>query len=213
MTSNQQNSGIIKKLYKTREYVLEQLKTQGYDVSDHDEFSINEIHAMFQNKQLDMLVENVDTNKKTYIKYHINSGLRPQNIHDIIDELYHLEQHISHEDTLIIIAKDPPNDTLINLLEQLYADDNIYIIIFGISQLQFNVLNHAMVPKHEKLTSDQVVELKKRYNIQKESEFPTISRFDPVAQAIGLRPNEICHIVRPSKTATTSNYYRLCLNN
>lgn len=213
MASNQQNSGIIKKIYKTRQYILEQLKDQGYDVSDHDEFSINEIHAMYQNKQMDMLVENVDTNKKTYIKYHINSGLRPQNIHDIIDDLYHLEQHLKSEDTLIIIAKDPPNDTLITLLEQLYADDNIYIIVFGIVQLQFNILEHDMVPTHTKVSDKDINNLKQKYNITKNSEFPTISRFDPVAKAIALRPGEVCHIVRPSKTGITSDYYRLCVNN
>ena len=39
---------------------------------------------------------------------------------------------------------------------------------------------------------------------------PQISRYDPVAQAIGLRPGQICKITRPSKTAITSNYYRIC---
>lgn len=213
MSSNPQNSGIIKKLYKTRKYILEQLSSQGYDVSDHDEFSINEIHAMSQNKQQDMLLENHNSGQKTYVKYHVNSGLRPQNIHDIIDDLYHLEQMLKPEDTLIIIAKDPPNDTLINLLSQIYADDNIYVTIIGIAQLQFNVLSHEMVPKHTKMTDEQVTEFKKRYNIVKDSEIPTISRFDPVAKAISLRPNELCHIIRPSKTSIVSDYYRICVNN
>ena len=213
MASNQQNSGIIKRLYTTRKYILEQLKSQGFNVEDHDEFSINEVHAMFQNKQLDMLLENTETNIKTYVKYHIGSGLRPQNIHDIIDDLYHLEQHLNPKDTLVIIAKDPPNDTLTNLLIQLYADDNIYIVVLGISQLQFNVLDHEMVPKHERMTDDEIMKFKKKYNISSDSEIPTISRFDPVAQAITLRPSQICHITRPSKTAITGDYYRICVNN
>ena len=213
MSSTPQNSGIIKKLYKTRKYILEQLSAQGYDVSEHDEFSINEIHAMSQNKQQDMLLENPNSGQKTYVKYHVTSGLRPQNIHDIIDDLYHLEQMLKAEDTLIIIAKDPPNDTLINLLSQIYADDNIYVTIIGIAQLQFNVLSHEMVPKHKKMSDEEVAEFKKRYNIATDSEIPTISRFDPVAKAISLRPNELCHIIRPSKTAIVSDYYRVCVNN
>ena len=213
MSSNPQNSGIIKKLYKTRKYILEQLSAQGYDVSEHDEFSINEIHAMSQNKQQDMLLENPNSGQKTYVKYHVTSGLRPQNIHDIIDDLYHLEQMLKAEDTLIIIAKEPPNDTLINLLSQIYADDNIYVTIIGIAQLQFNVLSHEMVPKHKKMSDEEVAEFKKRYNITTDSEIPTISRFDPVAKAISLRPNELCHIIRPSKTAIVSDYYRVCVNN
>lgn len=213
MSASQQNSDIIKKLYKTRKYILEQLKTQGFDVGEYDEFSINEIHAMSLNKQQDMLLENTENGEKTYVKYHINSGLRPQNIHDIIDDLYHLEQMLKPSDALIIIAKDPPNDTLTNLLSQIYADDNIYVTILGISQLQFNVLDHEMVPNHRKMTDEEVADFKSKYNITNNSEIPTISRFDPVAKAISLRPNQICHIVRPSRTAITGDYYRVCVNN
>ena len=124
-----------------------------------------------------------------------------------------MEQLLKPSDALIIVAKDPPNDTLINLLAQIYADDSIYVTILGISQLQFNVLDHEMVPKHIKINEKEIVEFKKKYNITKNSEIPTISRFDPVAKAISLRPNEICHIIRPSKTAITGDYYRVCVNN
>ncbi len=213
MASQQQNSGVIKKIYKTRKTILELLKSQGYDTEDEIDFSINEIHAMYQNKELDMLLENKDTSKKTYVKYHIHSGLRPQIIHDIIDDLFHTEELLNPDrDNLVIITKDPPNDTLTSLLEQIFADDGVYIIIMNIARLQFNILEHEMVPRHEVMTNDEVEEFKKRYNIKNTSVLPTISRFDPVAQAIGIRPNEYCHITRPSKTAIEGHYYRICLN-
>ena len=211
-TAQQQNSGIVKKLYKSRKYVLELMKAQGYNVSEYNEFSINEIHIMNQSKQLDMLVQN-ESGQKTYIKYYINSSIRPQNIHDMIDDLYHLEQLIGSKDALLIIAKDPPNDTLINILQQLFADDQIYITIISLSQLQFNILEHDLVPKHTKMTPEEVVEFKKKYNIINDKQIPQISRFDPVAQAIGLRPGECCHIQRMSKTAIDGDYYRICVNN
>ena len=66
------------------------------------------------------------------------------------------------------------------------------------------------VPKHTILTDAEVLELKKRYNINNTSELPEISRYDPVAQAIGMRPGQICKITRPSKTAITTEYYRVC---
>ena len=52
--------------------------------------------------------------------------------------------------------------------------------------------------------------MKKRYNIVNDTELPEISRYDPVAQAIGMRPGQICKIIRPSKTAITTDYYRIC---
>ena len=52
--------------------------------------------------------------------------------------------------------------------------------------------------------------MKQRYNIKGNNELPTISRYDPVSQAIGMRPGEICKIVRSSKSAITADYYRIC---
>ena len=52
----------------------------------------------------------------------------------------------------------------------------------------------------------------KKYNVIDDSKFPEISRFDPVSTLIGLRPDNLCKIIRPSKTSITSEFYRLCYN-
>ena len=44
-----------------------------------------------------------------------------------------------------------------------------------------------------------------------DNQFPIISRFDPVAQSIGIRPGQVCEIIRPSKTAIIAPYYRVCV--
>ena len=49
-----------------------------------------------------------------------------------------------------------------------------------------------------------------KYHITNISQFPEISRFDPVAQALGMRPTQVCEILRPSPTAIVSPYYRYC---
>ena len=51
---------------------------------------------------------------------------------------------------------------------------------------------------------------KEKYNITDNSQFPELSRFDPVAQAIGIRPGQLCKIERPSKTAIMADFYRIC---
>ena len=66
------------------------------------------------------------------------------------------------------------------------------------------------MPHHEILTEDDVKEIKLEYNITDNAQIPEISRFDPVAQAIGMRPGQICKITRPSKTAISSEFYRIC---
>jgi len=37
------------------------------------------------------------------------------------------------------------------------------------------------------------------------------SSIDPVAQVIGIRPGQVCEIIRPSKNAIKGYYYRICV--
>ena len=77
--------------------------------------------------------------------------------------------------------------------------------------LQYNILEHEYVPDHRILSAIDVAKIKQLYNITNDSQFPEISRYDPVAQVIGIRPGQICEITRPSKTAISSKYYRICI--
>ena len=71
------NISLNTKIYKSRKIILNQLKTRDYDVSEYENFSVNEIHILNQNNQLDMLLDSVgeDNNKKCYIKYHMTGKL------------------------------------------------------------------------------------------------------------------------------------------
>ena len=74
-----------------------------------------------------------------------------------------------------------------------------------------DILDHNQVPSHRILNDKEKKEIYKKYNVTNENEqLPTISRFDPVAVAIGMRPGQLCEIIRPSKTAIQTKYYRFC---
>ena len=217
--TEQQSSNAISVLYKARVNLLNILEQQNYNISDYNQFSINEMHIMYNNNkqsQLDMLltsnedIDNSVNDKKVYVKYHLEKTITRDNINDYIDDLFNLEQVLSKKDTLIILMKKDPNDTLISILNQVWVQEGIFIIIFNLDRLQFNILEHKYVPKHKVLTIEEVEDMKKRYNVVNDSDLPGISRYDPVAQAIGMRPGEICKITRNSKTEITSEYFRLC---
>ena len=192
------------------------MESQGYDVDEYNNFSINEVNTMFNNKQSDMLlkkkVENESTGKveKIYIRYYLGKTLRPQNIQEMIDDLYNLEEILEKQDTLMIITKEDMNESLMNLLKHIWEQDGIMIIIQSIKRLQTNILEHVLVPPHRVLSLIEKNELKRKYNIENDAQFPEISRFDAVSQVIGLRPGQICEIIRPSKTAIMTKYYRIC---
>jgi DNA-directed RNA polymerase subunit H len=193
------------------------MNRQEYNITEYSNFSINEINSLRQNNQLDMLleknVEDIDTNRKSkiYIRYYLTKTIRLPNVDEIIDDLYNLEETLIKNDTLLIIVKDEPSEPIINKLKHIFEKDNIFIIIINIKRLQFNILDHEMVPMHRVMKKDEVDIIKKQYNIIDNFQFPDISRFDPVAQVIGIKPGQVCEITRSSKTAITTKYYRICI--
>ena len=206
------NSNRILRIYKSRKTILEILeKHQGYDTSDYSEFSINEIDTMFNNNQLDMLVTN-DSNTKTYIKYFLDSKqIRPQNLDDIIEDLFLVENILKANDTLVIITEDEPNDTIVARMKYLYDKDGIFVVIHNINRLQFNILNHALVPSMRILDADEQEEMMKKFNMKNISQFPEIGRFDPQPLAMSMRPGQVGMFERDSITALKTEYYRVCV--
>ena len=214
------NTNIISQIYQSRKTILELMNEQGFDVSGYSNFSVTEVNSMKQNNQLDMLLEtkNISSSEKSsikrkiYIRYYLAKTIRPTNIHEMIDDLFILTETLKKEDTLYIIIKDNVNETLINELKDIWERDGIFIVIENIKCLQFNILRHILVPPHRIIDNNFEIEnIMKKYNIIDKIQFPDISRFDPVARAICLRPGQICNITRPSKTAIESNYYRICI--
>lgn len=198
-------------VFKSRNILLDLLKRQGFDISNYENSSINEVDLLIKNKQLDLLLNN-NENNKVYVKYHLDKTMRPQFIHDLITDLFDLEEILTKNDYLIVVVKDEVNDTMQRLLIELFANQNIYIVLFPLARLQYNVLEHSMVPPHKRMSMDEKNNIMKKFMIENNNQFPQISRFDPAALAIGLRPGEICEIKRSSKLEIISNYYRYCVN-
>jgi DNA-directed RNA polymerase subunit H (RpoH/RPB5) len=203
-------SGLVLQIVKSRNNLLSILKTRGYDVSNYEHQSISQVHIMFQNDQLDMLVKNPTSDRTAYIKYHLGKTLRGNNIMDFIDDLFTLDTVLKKTDELIVIGRDIANDSMEKYLRQIWSQHQYLITVFGLPSLQFNILNHTLVPPHRILNDKEAQEIKLKYNIMNDSQLPDISRFSPVAQAIGMRPGEICEILRPSKTAVFAPFYRIC---
>jgi DNA-directed RNA polymerase subunit H (RpoH/RPB5) len=218
MSSGQNSSVIISSIYNSRKIILDLIKKQGYNTDDYTNFSINEVNSMKTNNQLDMLLEKREEDtitkrkNKIYIRYHLGKTIRPNtHLQEMIDDLFNLEQVLTKEDILFVVIKDEVNETLMNELKHIWEKDGIFIVIENIKRLQFNILEHSLVPQHRIMNDIEVKEVMDKYNIMDKKLFPEISRFDPVAKVICLRPGQVCHIIRPSKTAIQANYYRVCV--
>jgi len=209
-------SSHINEICKSRKHIVNFLKRQGFNVTDYESFSIHEVNAMYQAKQMDMLLKKDDGSKKTYVKYHtgkssqIEKNLRPVSIYEYIEDLFTLEEILVKTDDLIIIINDEPNETIEKTLKHIWEQDGFFVNVISMKRLQYNILEHALVPPHTVLSKDEAMEIRRKYNIMNDKQMPDISRFGPVAQLIGIRPGDICKITRPSKTAIQTDFYRVC---
>jgi DNA-directed RNA polymerase subunit H (RpoH/RPB5) len=209
------NISLNNKIYKSRGVILDQLERRGYDISEYENFSLNEIHVLNQNNQLDMYLstdeDDPSKKKRCYVKYQLSGKLTKSLIADYTEDLYNIENMLDEKDQLIIILKDKVNTTVRNIISNIYLKEKHFISVYNMNRFLFNILDHAMIPMHVPLSLEEKVKLENEYNIMSQNQWPEISRFDPVAIAIGLRPEQLCKIYRKSPNASISLYYRLCL--
>jgi DNA-directed RNA polymerase subunit H (RpoH/RPB5) len=203
-----------------------------YNLSSYENFNINEIEAMTKNNQLDMLLTHDKeraVGHSIYVKYLLSkTAIRLPTIDDLVEELFEIEGILTKEDTLVIVVNDEPNDSMIAKLRYLFDNRGYYVVVHNIKRLQRNILKHVLVPAHTVLNDVKILGinsegsedkeelseldvLKRKYNLKNFNQLPEISRFDPVALLIELRPGQVCKIDRKSVTSVDSEYYRICV--
>lgn len=219
----------ILSIYNSRKTLIDVFITINDDMyfeypnfKDYDSFNINEVEAMAKNDQLDMLLLS-NANPNIYIKYMLTkSTIRLQAIDDLVETLFEIEGTLKKSDTLIIVVNDEPNESMITRLRHIHDERGIYIIVHNINRLQQNILKHQLVPTHKvvstiKYPDDNGVEVSEldvlmtKYKLKSLTQLPEISRFDPIALLIMLRPGQVCEINRKSATSVSTMYYRVCV--
>lgn len=199
----------IVELFKSRETILSLLKHQGYNVTDYEKQSMTQVAVMMKNEQLDMLVE-AENGKKAYVKYHLGKTLSAKNVYQFIDDLMNIEEVLQKTDDLVIVMKDEPTDSLTKVLQNIWKQDGIFVTVHATKRLLFNILEHDLVPPHRIMDEEETEAFKEKFKISDLSLIPDIGRFSPVALAIGMRPGQVCEIMRPSNTAVEVPFYRVC---
>ncbi len=74
-----------------------------------------------------------------------------------------------------------------------------------------NKIQHELVPKHEKLSEEEKEKVLSAYHVTTK-EFPKILKDDPAIVGISVKVGDLIRVVRVSKTAGTSFYYRVVID-
>lgn len=214
---------ITEYLFKSRKIILEMLEDRGYDISEYQNFTKDDIGNMLsdfnKNKEshelgtLDILVKNKDK-KKIYVKYNLDKFKQSKSITKLINDIY--ENILSNSDTLIFINSGRillknPKDNKVEEYNNINFKKKHFVQFFGIENLLFNVSKHETVPQHTILSNKEIKNMISHYNITKEKQISLIRREDPMAKYIGMRPGNVCKIIYPSKNSILYTKYRLCV--
>ena len=141
-----------------------------------------------------------------------SSKLRTSNFKTLIDEM--LETLFQQGDEVIFILKDNVNnmETFDSMLEGYLASTGVFIQIFSLDNLLFNITKHQLVPKMRVISPEEKNEVLDRYSATP-GQMPQILKSDPQAKFLGVRKGDMCEIIRASETAGNSITYRMCLQN
>jgi DNA-directed RNA polymerase subunit H len=204
-------SNRVLQVYKSRKILLELLEDQKYNITDYDNFSINEVDAMYTNSQLDMILHREKDDSHVYVNY--VKKWSADTLEKLVEDLFEIECLLKDKtkDHIIMVLNEEPNQTIFEKVKYIFDKNGYFIIPFNIARLQFNLLKHELVPTAMILNSVQEEALFKEYHLTTAMNLPEISRFDPQAMAIGLRPGKIMKLMRKSPTAMNAIYYRVCV--
>tara|TARA_B000000565_G_scaffold15298_3_gene11009 strand:+ start:2560 stop:3147 length:588 start_codon:yes stop_codon:yes gene_type:complete len=192
------------------------LEYRGYDISNISPFT-----TFTGTDKLDKLSINLSKNGKELIQVHYevestrtNHKKLTKRIEDIISKLDSPEK--SKDLTIIFLVRDgmtPSVKEAIRLLSEKYG---VFIQIFPIRNLMYNCTKHKSVPQHIRITKTEyevyLQDFLDSLHIESLENLPKIFDTDPVAMFIGLRPGEMCKIIRPSMSAGEHIVYRYCVS-
>tara|TARA_Y100000389_G_scaffold205112_1_gene263367 strand:- start:10236 stop:10922 length:687 start_codon:yes stop_codon:yes gene_type:complete len=218
---------------RSRKVIAEMLEQRGYDtsgiqleVSGLDEETSKIILKKNDGAEIQV---HYDIHKKTQHKKLFNTEDKSGKVNDIIEKRKKENKNkkskkdTDNDDlTIIFVIRDKPTPTIVSAVQNAMKEYKIFIQIFNIRSLMYNITHHQIVPKHERVYGEELNKLLHGYNdkegllsmlhISHEKNLPIILASDPVAMFIGLRPHEICKITRPSQSAGKHIVYRYCIN-
>jgi DNA-directed RNA polymerase subunit H (RpoH/RPB5) len=89
---------------------------------------------------------------------------------------------------------------------------NLSIQIFEVKELLFNITKHVLVPKHEVITDENIINgIVEQYNIRSRLHLPLILKTDPIAKYYGIKPGNIVKVTRISPSSGEYVVYRCCV--
>lgn len=136
----------------------------------------------------------------TTILFIMNSKSRLQTIKEYVEN--------NLDRTFIIILRDKMNSTDEQKIHELSKN----IQLFLLSEMQYNVSEHELVPKHYLITDDEEIKtIVDSYQLKSKHQLPIILKSDPMARYLNAKSGNLVKIERISPSSGINIVYRCCV--
>jgi len=113
---------------------------------------------------------------------------------------------------IIIVSPSRPSESVLSVLIKHIAErDNVFVQIFEIRKLGFNISKHRKVPQHRVCKENEKPEVIKAYSLKSIEQLPKIRSQDAMAQFIGARPGDMVEVIGLCETSAENLRYRYCV--
>ena len=114
---------------------------------------------------------------------------------------------------ILILHEYPPSITLQAIVQK---DASIqsqggFIQLFLMKELMYNPMKHELVPKHKKMSEEDIKSFMEEMQLKSKNQLPLIQKQDIIARWLGLYPGDIVKITRYTETSGKYYYYRCCV--
>ena len=143
----------------------------------------------------------ITINETTAVAFHTSSTtIKKTDLFNAIDDATHV----------ILVFHTKPQGTTTRSITGEGASKGVTFEFFELTALQYNVSNHIYVPKHEKVSREDVDAILKTYYLKSKFHLPQILENDPMARYLGLKHGDVVKITRPSQNSGKTIFYRCC---
>ena len=205
---------------RTRPIILEILEDQGYNVKPYENQSPADITAlaMAGPNALRIRVNEKEASsaptKRAQVFYWIFEKVK-MTLGRRIDDLWDVRTNGENAadqstDEAIVIINEPMHDAFHAMAIQHWQLHKRRIVFYMIKQLIVNPARHILQPKFRKIpASDPTILANLRLKVKKN--LPLIKfHVDIMTRVLGLIPDDVIEIIRPSPTAGDYMMYRIC---
>lgn len=213
MSAHQRTRHLSTYLNTSRQTIIELLENRGYDMTKYKTFE----PSTSNNESMSPIVV---SNDKEMVEVHYELTSTRTNHKNVSKKVTQIVEKRKEKDkkkelTIIFLVSDSMTPSVKEAIRVLTNKYKIFIQVFPIRTLMYNITKHQSVPEHVRISKSEynkyLDDLLDSLHIDSLDNLPKILDTDPVAMFIGLRPGDLCKITRPSLSAGIHVVYRYCV--